>query len=82
MVANVAAGWKTLTNCHHKTCGPDQVALCRQLLAHDQENQDSCCEISESVEEEFNIGLGRLTSFVCPIVQVSSLNPVLDFPVL
>jgi len=37
-------GWKTLTNCHHKTCGPDQ---------------DSCCEISESVEEEFNIGLGE-----------------------
>jgi len=37
-------GWKTLTNCHHKTCGPDQ---------------DSCCEISASVEEEFNIGLGE-----------------------
>ena len=67
LFANVAAGWKTLTNCHHKTCGPDQVALYRQWLAHDQENQDSCCEISASVEEEFNIGLGSLASFCMPI---------------
>ena len=35
-------GYKTLLNCHYKTCGPDQ---------------SQCCVFSEAADQEYNEGL-------------------------